>query len=165
MPGAVAGLCEAHRLLGRLPLEDVVAPAVSLARDGHSPGWHNMYALGLTASRLFEFEELRGIFMPDGKLPAGDLTSPAVLRQPELADVLEAVGRDGPGAFYSGDIANAIASDIQGERRYRFGEGPCRVPPVRMGLGPRVRLRRAHRAGAAVRVRGDDVGNDPASSR
>ena len=113
VPGAVAGLCEAHRLLGRLPLADVVAPAVSLARDGHSPGWHNMYSLGLSAARLFEFDELRGIFMPDGKLPAGDLTSPALLRQPELADVLEAVGRDGPDAFYSGDIARAIASDIQ----------------------------------------------------
>ena len=113
VPGAVAGLCEAHRLLGRLPLADVVAPAVSLARDGHSPGWHNMYSLGLSAARLFEFAELRSIFMPDGKLPAGDLTSPALLRQPELADVLEAVGRDGPAAFYSGDIARAITSDIQ----------------------------------------------------
>ena len=113
VPGAVAGLCEAHRLLGRLPLADVVAPAVSLARDGHSPGWHNMYSLGLSAARLFEFAELRSIFMPDGKLPAGDLTSPALLRQPELADVLEAVGRDGPAAFYSGDIARAIASDIR----------------------------------------------------
>ena len=113
VPGAVAGLCEAHRLLGRLPLADVVAPAVSLARDGHSPGWHNMYSLGLSAARLFEFAELRSIFMPGGKLPAGDLTSPALLRQPELADVLEAVGRDGPAAFYSGDIARAIASDIR----------------------------------------------------
>ena len=113
VPGAVAGLCEAHRLLGRLPLRDVVAPAVSLARDGHSPGWHNMYSLGLMASRLFEFDELRSIFMPDGKLPTGDVTSPAVLRQPQLADVLEAVGRDGSGAFYSGDIAHAITSDIR----------------------------------------------------
>ena len=113
VPGAVAGLCEAHRLLGRLPLRDVVAPAVSLARDGHSPGWHNMYSLGLMASRLFEFDELRSIFMPDGKLPTGDVTSPAVLRQPELADVLEAIGRDGSGAFYSGDIAHAITSDIR----------------------------------------------------
>ena len=113
VPGAVAGLCEAHRLLGRLPLADVVAPAVSLARNGHSPGWHNMYSLGLSAARLFEFAELRSVFMPDGKLPTGDLTSPALLRQPELADVLEAVGRDGPDAFYSGDIARAIASDIR----------------------------------------------------
>ena len=113
VPGAVAGLCEAHSLLGKLPLKEVIAPAVSLARDGHSPGWHNMYALGLMASRLFDFDELRNVFMPGGKLPTGDLTSPALLRQPDLADVLEAIGREGPSAFYSGDVARALTSDIQ----------------------------------------------------
>ena len=113
VPGAVAGLCEAHRLLGKLPLKEVIAPAVSLARDGHSPGWHNMYALGLMASRLFDFDELRDVFMPGGKLPTGDLTSPALLRQPDLGDVLEAIGKHGPSAFYSGDVAHALASDIQ----------------------------------------------------
>ena len=113
VPGAVAGLCEAHRLLGKLPLKEVVAPAVSLAREGHSPGWHNMYALGLMASRLFDFDELRNVFMPGGRLPAGDLTSPAMLRQPDLADVLEAVGKHGPSAFYSGDVARVLTSDIQ----------------------------------------------------
>jgi len=113
VPGAVAGLCEAHRRLGRLPLKEVVAPAVSLARDGHSPGWHNMYALGLMADRLFAFEELRRVFMPGGRLPAGSATAPAVIRQPELADVLEAVGEQGPAAFYKGDVARAIASDVQ----------------------------------------------------
>ena len=113
VPGAVAGLCEAHKRLGKLPLQEVVAPAVSLARDGHSPGWHNLYGLGLMASRLLEFEALRSIFMPGGQLPTGDLTSPALLKQPDLADVLEAVGRYGPGVFYSGDIAHAITSDIR----------------------------------------------------
>ena len=113
VPGAVAGLCEAHERLGKLPLQEVVAPAVSLARGGHSPGWYNMHALGLMASRLFGFDELRGIFMPGGQLPTGDLTSPALLKQPDLADVLEAVGRYGPEAFYSGDIARAITSDIR----------------------------------------------------
>ena len=113
VPGAVAGLCEAHRRLGRLPLKEVVAPAVSLARDGHSPGWHNMYALGLMADRLFAFEELRRVFMPGGRLPAGSATAPALIRQPELADVLEAIGGRGPSAFYKGDIARAIASDVQ----------------------------------------------------
>ena len=113
VPGAVAGLCEAHRLLGKLPFKEVIAPAVSLARDGHSPGWHNMYALGLMASRLFDFDELRNVFMPGGRLPAGDLTSPALLQQPDLADVLEAIGSEGPSAFYSGEIARTLASDIQ----------------------------------------------------
>ncbi len=113
VPGAVAGLCEAHRLLGKLPFKEVIAPAVALARDGHSPGWHNMYALGLMASRLLDFDELRSVFMPGGKLPTGDLTSPALLRQPDLADVLDVIGREGPSAFYSGDVAHAITSDIQ----------------------------------------------------
>ncbi len=113
VPGAVAGLCEAHRLLGRLPLADVVAPAVSLARDGHSPGWHNIYSLGLMAPRLLAFDALRAIFMPGGELPTGSAAAPALLRQPELADVLEAVGREGPEAFYRGDVARAIASDVQ----------------------------------------------------
>ena len=113
VPGAVAGLCEAHRLFGRLPLREVLAPAVSLARDGHSPGWQNIYSWGLLTHRLFAFEELRRILMPDGRLPAGDATTPAFLRQPELADVLEAVGRDGPQAFYTGDVASTLVSDIR----------------------------------------------------
>ena len=113
VPGAVAGLCEAHRRLGKLPLKEVVAPAVELARGGHSPGWHNMYALGLMAERLFAFKELRRVFMPGGRLPAASATAPAVIRQPELADVLESIGERGASAFYKGDIARAIASDIR----------------------------------------------------
>ena len=112
-PGAVAGLCEANRRLGKLPLSEVIAPAVSLARDGYSPGWHNIYSLGGMSDKLFKYDELRSVFMPGGKLPTGDLTSKANLRQPDLANVLEAIGKKGASAFYSGDIAEAITSDIR----------------------------------------------------
>ena len=113
VPGAVAGLCEAHRRLGKLPLAEVLAPAVSLARDGHTPGWHNIYSLGLMAGKLLKYQELRRVFMPGGNLPAGDLTSLANFRQPELGDVLEAIGREGAKSFYKGDIAKALVSEIQ----------------------------------------------------
>ena len=113
VPGAVAGLCEANRRLGKLPLSEVIAPAVSLARDGYSPGWHNIYSLGMMSDKLFRYDELRSVFMPGGNLPTGDLTSPANLKQPDLANVLEAIGRNGASAYYSGDIAEAITSDIQ----------------------------------------------------
>ncbi len=113
VPGAVAGLCEANKRLGKLPLSEVIAPAVSLARDGHSPGWHNIYSLGLMTDKLFTHDELRRAFMPGGRLPTGDLTSKASLRQPDLANVLEAIGKNGASAFYKGDIAAAITSDIR----------------------------------------------------
>ena len=112
-PGAVAGLCEAHKRLGRLPLAEVVTPAVRLARDGFTPGWHNLYAMSLEAGKLFRYAELRRIFMPDGNMPTGDLLNPPKLRQSDLADTLQAIGREGPDAYYRGDIAKAIVSDIQ----------------------------------------------------
>ena len=112
-PGAIAGLCEAHRLHGRLPLREVVAPAVRLAREGFTPGWFNVYSLGLQAGKLFRYDELRRTFMPGGEMPTGDLMDPPRLRQPDLADVLDAVGREGPGAFYRGDVARAIVADVR----------------------------------------------------
>ncbi len=112
-PGAVAGLCEANQRLGKLPLSEVIAPAVSLARDGYSPGWYSLYSLGMMSDKLFKYDELRSVFMPGGNLPTGDLTSQANLKQPDLADVLEAIGKKGASAFYAGDIAEAITSDIR----------------------------------------------------
>ena len=112
-PGAVAGLWEAHKRHGHLPWKDVVAPAVSLARDGFGPGWYNLYAIGLLAGKLFRYPELRRIFMPDGEMPIGDLVNPPLLSQPQLADVLETIGREGPEAFYRGDVAKTVVSEIR----------------------------------------------------
>jgi gamma-glutamyltranspeptidase/glutathione hydrolase len=112
-PGAVAGLCAAHRKFGKLPLSEVVAPAVRIARDGFSPSWFNLYSIGLLAGFLHKYDELRRVFMPDGKMPTGDLANPPKLKQPDLANVLEAIGREGPDGFYKGDVAKAIVSDIR----------------------------------------------------
>ena len=111
-PGAVAGLCEAQARFGRVPLRDVVEPAVRLAREGFAPTWFGLYAIGLLAGQLVRHAELRRIFLPGGEMPTGDAMNPANLRQPDLADVLETIGAAGPEAFYRGDIAKAIVSDI-----------------------------------------------------
>jgi gamma-glutamyltranspeptidase/glutathione hydrolase len=34
VPGMIAGIFDAHRELGRMPLADILAPAISLARSG-----------------------------------------------------------------------------------------------------------------------------------
>ncbi len=112
-PGAVAGLCEAHRRFGKLPLNEVIAPAVSLARDGFIPNLFGLNQIGGTSGMIARYDELRRVLWPGGNMPMGDVVDRAVFKQLELADVLESIGRGGPTAFYKGDIAKAITSDIQ----------------------------------------------------
>ena len=112
-PGAVAGLCEAHRRFGKLPLTEVVAPAVGLARKGFSPNPFGLYQISGMGGMLFRYTELRRVLMPGGNMPGGDVVDRVVLKQPDLANVLEAIGKGGADAFYKGDIAAAITSDIR----------------------------------------------------
>ena len=112
-PGAVAGLCEAHRRFGKIPLTEVVAPAVRLARKGFSPNPFGLYQISGMGGMLFRYNELRRVLMPGGNMPGGDVVDRVVLKQPDLANVLEAIGKGGADAFYKGDIAAAITSDIR----------------------------------------------------
>jgi gamma-glutamyltranspeptidase / glutathione hydrolase len=101
VPGAVAGLCDAHERFGRLPLEQVLAPAIGLAGGGFPIGG------GLLSTIAAERELLdRGaggwVFLDPGLRPG------ALVRQPRLAGLLQRIGRQGPKAFYGGDCAEAL---------------------------------------------------------
>lgn len=112
-PGTVSGLWEAHRRYGLLPWKEVLGPAVNLAREGSAPGWFNIYALGLQAGKLSRHPELNRIFLPDGDMPLGYLANQPKLRQTDLANTLDTIGRHGPDALYRGTIGEAIVSDIE----------------------------------------------------
>ena len=108
-PGSIRGYAEAHRRLGRLPWEAVVAPAERLAREGFvvPPG----LSKDLAAERdlLFRWEESRRLFFPGGApLPAGTL-----FRQPDLAATLSRIAREGPEAFHGGEIAARIVAFVR----------------------------------------------------
>ena len=113
VPGSVAGLLEAHKSYGVLPLKEVVTPAVKLAREGFSPEWFTLYKLGSLTEMLLRYKELGNTFMPNGSLPYGNIDSPYLLKQQNLAEVLEIIGREGTNAFYRGDITKSIVRDIQ----------------------------------------------------
>jgi gamma-glutamyltranspeptidase / glutathione hydrolase len=110
-PGFPAGVCEASRRFGRLALDELTAPAASLARDGVPLGARQAEVVEILEPIVTSTEEARALFAPAGRrLRAGE-----TLRQPELADALERLGRDGAAPFYTGDIAGAIAGWL-GER-------------------------------------------------
>jgi gamma-glutamyltranspeptidase / glutathione hydrolase len=102
--GLPLGLTEASERFGRIPLAELVKPAVSLARDGIELNVQQAYVIEILAGIVTSTPEAKGLFAPgDRLLGAGD-----VIRQPDLGDALERLGSEGAGPFYTGDIAAAI---------------------------------------------------------
>jgi gamma-glutamyltranspeptidase/glutathione hydrolase len=109
--GNPAGICAAVERFGTVPLAELVAPAVALARDGVMVNDVQAYLFEILAPIYAATAEARALFMPEGRIPrAGD-----VLRDPPLADSLERLGAEGAAPFYTGDLG-ALASDYVCER-------------------------------------------------
>jgi gamma-glutamyltranspeptidase/glutathione hydrolase len=102
--GMAAGVCEAARRFGRVPLEQLVGPAVALARGGVALNRQQAYVVEILEATIASTAEASALFAPGGRLlRAGDR-----LRQPELGDALERLGAEGARPFYDGDIGTAI---------------------------------------------------------
>jgi len=112
VPGTVAGLSLALRNYGsgKFSIAELVAPAVALARSGIDVEDDLADSLPHAQARLKRWPASARIFLrPDGKpLGRGDR-----LVQPDLADVLDAIGRDGERAFYDGPVAEKIVASVR----------------------------------------------------
>ena len=108
VPGSVAGLVEAQRRYGKLPLRAVVAPAVALARDGFVIDSARNHAIDEDRDRLYLFPTSRAQFLPHGHAPAIGST----FRQPALARTLALIRDQGAPGFYTGQTAGLIIAEM-----------------------------------------------------
>ena len=93
IPGCVAGLMEAHRRYGTVPIRDILAPAIELARKGFSPDWFTLYKLGSLSEMILRYSELKRTFMQNNALHYGSRDRAFIIEQPELADALDNIGK------------------------------------------------------------------------
>src|SRR6201984_1212735 len=106
VPGSVAGLAYAQKTYGKIPLAQVMAPAIKLARDGYALAWEDTQ--DLRDEDLTKFAESKRIFQRDGnRYKAGE-----ILRQPDLARTLERIAKN-PDEFYHGAMARELAASVQ----------------------------------------------------
>lgn len=113
VPGAVALYKLAHDAHGQLPWSAVFQPAIRLASEGFvvTEKMANFLTAFQDLSMLNEFPGSAEYFYPGGEpLQAGDF-----LRNPEYAATLTRVAEEGPQAFYTGEIAEAIVAAAQAE--------------------------------------------------
>lgn len=110
VPGTVAGLALAHKRFGKLPWQDVVAPAIALARDGVALTPDEAFVFSWGKERLSTSAAAKAAYYrPDGSLyRAGD-----ILRQPDLAWTLSQIAERGADGFYKGPVAERFAADMK----------------------------------------------------
>lgn len=104
VPGCVDGWFELHERYGRLPMSDVLAPAIAYAEEGF-PVSEVIAYYWRRSRRVFEkYPGFLETFFPDGKGPeAGD-----IFRNPMLAETLSKIAANGRDEFYKGSIARTI---------------------------------------------------------
>lgn len=105
VPGTVAGIWEAHQEFGTKPWASLLAPAIVYADQG------------------FEVHSKKAKVIPDsiawfdGKVNFaehfGAMANGGVFRQPELANVLKRIAKQGPNDFYHGRTSKLLLAQSQ----------------------------------------------------
>ncbi|MFC5524735.1 gamma-glutamyltransferase [Rhodanobacter ginsengisoli] len=109
VPGTVMGLDEALEKYGSMPLRQVIAPAIKLARDGFVLQQGDVNILNERVKDFAQHPNVASTFLDHGKPYAvGDR-----LRQPQLAHTLALIGQGGTQAFYRGSIARKVVEASQ----------------------------------------------------
>lgn len=104
VPGCVDGWFELHKRFGRLPMQKILSPAISYAREGFPVSELIAYYWQRNAVRLKQYEGFADVFMPNGKAPSKG----EIFRNPYLANTYELIAQKGRDEFYKGSIARAI---------------------------------------------------------
>ena len=109
VPTALAGLCTAQQKFGTMELRDVIEPSISLAAKGFEVDAKLECNIDMDFLKLSRFPATARILCPGGR----PLMRGETLRMRDYAQTLGRVAEDGPDAFYKGDIADAIAKDLE----------------------------------------------------
>lgn len=136
-PGTLKAFHEAHARHGRLSWERVLAPAIAFARDGFdlAPGVWLYWVAPVLPGRVSILDRLR--HSPPGQRiycePDGVTPKPigSRIRNPDFADTLERIAREGSDDFYAGELARRIDADLRAGDALLTGEDLARYETTR----------------------------------
>ena len=109
VPGEVKGLLYALEKYGTMSREDVMQPAIEMAKNGYKVSAVMNRDMKNSYERIEKYPETAKIYLDEG-LP---YEVGSILKNPELATSLEKIMKNGEKAFYEGEIAEAIVKSTQ----------------------------------------------------
>ena len=113
-PGNLAGWCEMVSAYGTKKLPELFAPAIAVARDGFGLIEFNVEEIGGVTYELRGKDKL----YPEWSrtylegIAGGRPALGAVLKQPDLANTLEALAAEGPGLMYGGALGKKLVERL-----------------------------------------------------
>jgi gamma-glutamyltranspeptidase/glutathione hydrolase len=117
VPGAVDGWFALHEKFGKLPMTDVLAPAIGYAGDGFpvteliAKYWKaNMAAFERRSNLIEELDNARHTYLIADAHGGHAPEQGEIFKNPDLARTLTMIAEGGRDAYYTGEIARAIAS-------------------------------------------------------
>lgn len=108
VPGNLLAWCAALEREGRFSLADVLQPAIRLARRGFTVSHYLADCAAEVAADLALDPGIAALFLPDGK----PIRAGATLRNPALAETLEAIAAGGPGMLHGGPLGASAVAEI-----------------------------------------------------
>ena len=109
VPGTVDGWFELHGRFGRLPMIEILQPTIDYARNGHPVHETIQFYWDISVGRLSKYPGFVEQMTIDGRAPeVGELW-----KNPNLANTLERIAKEGRDVFYKGDIARTIGNYMQ----------------------------------------------------
>lgn len=108
VPGAVAGMIQANTEHGLLPFENLVKPAIRLARHGFALTEREAKALNRQQEELAKYNTHTTLFQREKAWETGE-----TLTQTDLANTLQRIHDNGFDGFYKGETADLIVAEMQ----------------------------------------------------
>jgi gamma-glutamyltranspeptidase / glutathione hydrolase len=119
VPGAVAGLCAAQERFGRLPREQVLAPAIEAAEAGVPVTWELVLAITARMEQIEALPAAAALLLPAGRPPSLPEDGAASVMGAERIDVaglartLREIADKGASAFYAGPVAESVVREVR----------------------------------------------------
>ena len=104
VPGAVDGWYKLHERYGRLPMAEILAPAIRYARDGFPVSEVIAYYMARNKRHVEQYPGFADTYMPNGDTPKKG----EIFKNPRLAKTYEMIADGGRDVFYKGEIAKTI---------------------------------------------------------
>ncbi len=115
VPGTVDGWFELHDKFGKMPMKDILSPAISYANDGFPVSELIAHYWKKSVPRLSPQKgSFKTTFTIDGKAPRKG----QIFKNPELGSTLDKIAKGGRDAFYKGDIAKSIDTFMKANGGY-----------------------------------------------